>query len=117
MQPFALLGRFADHLAAAPIGFDEFNRRAHRRGSDPVIGNVMNGAAGPSYVPANEHRNTRAVRPARGQQPAPRGLRSSTEPDKFPALDPVDDASVIFHEYGHGARRPHGAGRRSAGVR
>ena len=114
VQLFALLGKFADHLAASPIGFDGFKEEPGI-GSDPVIGNVMDGAAGPSNVPDAEHRNNAGMFvPPEGNSPRLEAYLYY-ELDKYPALNSVDDASVVFHEYGHGARRPHGGRRRRLG--
>ena len=101
-QLFALMGRFADHLAAPPIGFDGFKDEAVAGTSDPVIGNVMDGAAGPGGVPKPGYLNNAGMMvPPEGQSPRIQAFLFH-ELDKYPALNPVDDASVVYHEYAHG---------------
>jgi len=101
VQLFALLGQFADHLAAPPIGFDGF-KEEFGVGDDPVLGQVMDGANGPSGVPDEEHINNAGMFvPPEGHSPKLDAFLFY-ELDKYPALNPVDDASVVYHEYGHG---------------
>jgi uncharacterized membrane protein len=101
-QLFALLGQYADHLAGPAIGFDGFKEEIGGVGSDPVLGNVMDGANGPSALPDDEHLNNAGMFvPPEGNSPRLDAFLFY-ELDKYPALDPVDDASVVYHEYGHG---------------
>ena len=62
----------------------------------------MDGAAGPNGLPMHGHLNNAAMwTPPEGDSPRIEAFLFY-ELDKYPALDPVDDASVIYHEYTHG---------------
>ena len=102
VQLFALLAQFGDHLAAPPIGFDQFRSGIPNVDDDPVIGNVMDGAAGPNGFPFPGHLNNAEMwTPPQGTSPRLNAFLFYLQ-DKYAALDPVDDASVIYHEYTHG---------------
>ena len=62
----------------------------------------MDGARGPNGQPMDDHLNNAAMLvPPEGESPRIEAYLFY-ELDKYPALDPVDDASVIYHEYTHG---------------
>ena len=73
VQLFALLGQFSDHLATAPIGFDDFRQEPGGVDSDPLLGNVMDGANGPNGMPKHLN-NAGMMVPPDGREPDAPGL-------------------------------------------
>jgi len=96
VQLFSLLAQYGDHLASPAIGFDGF------RGDDPIIGNVMDGAAAQNGMPDQAHLNNAGMITMPEKESPVLNAFLFHEQDKYPALDPVDDASVVYHEYTHG---------------
>src|SRR4029079_8240948 len=96
VQLFSLLAMYGDHLASPAIGFDGF------KGDDPIIGNVMDGAATLNGIPDPDHLNNAGMITMPEKESPVLNAYLFHEQDKYPALNPVDDASVVYHEYAHG---------------
>jgi hypothetical protein len=104
-QVFYFINHFADHLKAAPIGFDKAS--GNFESTDPVLANTTDGAASAAVLPnpLTNALNANMLTPPDGQ--SPRMQMYLFEP--IPALAPDfadtnggDDASVIYHEFTHG---------------
>ncbi|HEX5620422.1 MAG TPA: M36 family metallopeptidase, partial [Solirubrobacteraceae bacterium] len=102
VQMFALLGQYSDHLASAPIGFDGFKHDLTGVDNDPVIANVMDGINGPNGLPDVNHINNAGMYTPPDHNSPMLTAFLFWEQDKYAAVNPVDDASVVYHEYTHG---------------
>jgi hypothetical protein len=125
---FWLLNRYHDHLAKAPIGFNEaagnfeaFNASGNGFGGDPVLGQGMDGAntldigLGLNGLPDPNHTdNANMSTPPDGfaptmqmylwNDPVTSWLHNFAggDPDPFIQADGSDEADIVFHEYTHG---------------
>ena len=97
-QLFYYVNTFHDYLAASPIGFDA--AAGNFEGTDPVLAEADDGAAGPGNLPDENHvNNANMFTPPDGFSPR---MQMYLFSPPFPAVNGADDASVVYHEYTHG---------------
>lgn len=84
VQAFYLANRFRDHLAQAPINFDEFE------GNDRLILETNDGGG---------MSNANMYTPPEGKSPR---MQMFLWQLPYRNMNSGDDASILFHEYGHG---------------
>jgi hypothetical protein len=113
-QVFYFVNHYADHLKAAPIGFDEasgnfqkVNATGKGKGDDPVMANTTDGAATAVVVPnpLTNALNANMLTPPDGLSPRMQMYLFEPLPGLAPDFADVnggDDASVIYHEFTHG---------------
>ena len=97
-QLFHFLRTFRHHLAAQPIGFDDF------QGADGIDGRTYDGANWPNAMPkdaAHLNNASMAVYPE-GTSPTMRMFLWGSTQVPLPAVNAADDASIVYHEYAHG---------------
>ena len=110
VQVYWFLNQFHDHLAAAPIGFNdaagnfEFGGAG---GDDPVLGNTSDGANTDHGFPDNGHiDNANMTTFPDGEPPIMQMylFRKAPKLDlpTVPSANGGDDAEVVYHEYTHG---------------
>ncbi len=109
VQMFSFLGRFHDHLRAAPIGFTRAAGNFEAVDGDAVEGNAIDGANGPGGVPDGNHvDNANMATPPDGMSPLMQMYVFHQTGTLFPDEDPFiaansgDEADIVYHEYGHG---------------
>lgn len=104
-QVYYLLGKFHDHLEAAPIGFTRAAGNFDGRDGDAVQAATDSGAAVKAGLPDDAHlNNANMSTPPDGQAPLMR-LYLSAPFRKYQDIlqgNHGDDASVVYHEYTHG---------------
>lgn len=108
VQAFWFVNRFHDHLLEDPIGFDEAsgnfelnNAPGVGAGGDPVLAETDDGAnTGGGLPDANHSNNANMWTPADGSPPVMQMYLFGG--GAFAAANGGDDASVVYHEYGHG---------------
>jgi hypothetical protein len=101
-QLFWFVNNFHDHLAAAPISFDAAS--GNFQGTDPIVAQAMDGANGPGGGPDNEHTSNANM------LTLPDGRNGYMQTYLFDAIfglpfatvDSANDATIVYHEYGHG---------------
>ena len=106
VQAFWFVNTFADHLRAAPIGFDEAsgNFRFELNDGDEISGDgvfveTSDGANTAGGTPDGNHRNNANMwTPADGTSPAMQMYLF----DQSVAGNGGDDASIVYHEFTHG---------------
>ena len=113
-QVFYFVNHYADHLKAAPIGFDEasgnfqkVNSTGRGAGDDPIMANTTDGAATAVVVPnpLTNALNANMLTPPDGLSPRMQMYLFEPLPGLAPDfgdLNGGDDASVIYHEFTHG---------------
>jgi hypothetical protein len=106
-QLFYFINTFHDHLAAAPIGFTV--AAGNFQGSDPVLGENIDGANTAGGLPdANHIDNANFATPPDGQSPRMQMYLWHQPGTRFPAEDPFiaangsDEADIVYHENTHG---------------
>ncbi|HEY1487150.1 MAG TPA: M36 family metallopeptidase [Micromonosporaceae bacterium] len=104
VQVFYYLGKYHDHLAAAPIGFTRAAGNFEAVDGDQLQAENIDGANTDSGLPdANHIDNANMTTPPDGQ--SPRMQMYLFEPafgDAFLPTNGGDEADVVFHEYTHG---------------
>lgn len=106
VQLMSFLGRFHDHLAAAPIGFTRAAGNFEAVDGDAVSANAIDGAAtGPD---GNHVDNANMNTPPDGIPPRMQMYLFHEPGTSFPDEDPFiagnsgDEADIVYHEYTHG---------------
>lgn len=104
-QVFYFVNHFADHLRAAPVGFDAAS--GDFEGVDKVMANTTDGAATALVAPnpLTNALNANMLTPADGTPPRMQMYLFEPIPGLAPDFADInggDDASVIYHEYTHG---------------
>jgi hypothetical protein len=106
---FYLLGKFHDHLAKKPIGFTREAGNFEAVDGDAVEGNDLDGANTANGLPDGNHvDNANMGTPPDGTPPRMQMYlwRAPTPPgaplDGWVAAHGSYDASIVYHEYGHG---------------
>ena len=108
-QAHYYVGKFHDHLLAAPIGFDAAD--GNFENADRVNVNADDGATTDVTAPdaggpdANHIDNANMSTPPDGQSPTMQMYLfhdSSDAGDPFRAINGDDDARIVYHEYTHG---------------
>ena len=101
-EAFFLVSKFHDHLASAPIGFDEASGAFQV--SDPVNTQSLDGAAtGANGGPNNNHVNNANMNTPPDGQPPTMQLFLFEYSVAAPFFDyNGDDAATVWHEYTHG---------------
>jgi extracellular elastinolytic metalloproteinase len=106
VQVFYYLGKFHDHLAAAPIGFTSAAGNFEAKDGDQLQAETMDGADTMSGLPDPNHTdNANMSTPPDGQSPRMQMYLfpdPSTLGDPFLASNGGDEADIVFHEYTHG---------------
>lgn len=87
IQAYYLANRFRDHLAAAPIGFDEFD------GVDRIRLETSDGSG---------TNNANMYTPPEGKAPRMQMFFWSDAGRGFRSVNSGDDAAILYHEYTHG---------------
>jgi len=97
-QLFYYVNTFHDHLAEPPIGF--VTAAGSFEGTDPILAETDDGAAGPGNLPDGSHlNNANMFTPPDGFSPR---MQMYLFAPPFPAVNGADDASIVYHEYTHG---------------
>jgi extracellular elastinolytic metalloproteinase len=106
-QLFYFINVFHDHLAAAPISFTP--AAGNFEGSDPVLGENLDGANTAAGLPDPNHiDNANFATPPDGQSPRMQMFLWHQPGTKFPSEDPFiaangsDEGDIVYHEYTHG---------------
>jgi extracellular elastinolytic metalloproteinase len=106
VQLLYFLGRFHDHLAAAPIGFTRAAGNFEAVDHDAVQAQASDGANTDSGRPDGGHiNNANMTTPPDGQPPTMQ-MYLWHEPDdptnRYVAANGGDEADIVYHEYTHG---------------
>lgn len=106
-QVYYFLGKFHDHLQAAPIGFTRQAGNFDGRDGDAVQAQTDDGAAMKDGLPDDNHLNNANMgTPPDGQAPTMQMYLTGGYPDfpeyKVPSGNYGDVAPVVYHEYTHG---------------
>ncbi|MEV5952947.1 M36 family metallopeptidase [Streptomyces sp. NPDC051987] len=106
-QVLYFLGKYHDHLQAAPIGFTRKAGNFDGRDGDAVQAQTDDGAAMNNGLPDDNHiNNANMGTPPDGQAPTMQMYLTggySDDPDyKVPSGNYGDVAPVVYHEYTHG---------------
>jgi hypothetical protein len=113
-QVFYFVNHYADHLKAAPIGFDEAsgnfqtkNQSGKGKGKDALLAQASDGAATAIVIPDpfNNATNANMLTPADGTPPQMQMYLFEPLPALAPDFADVnggDDASIVYHEFTHG---------------
>jgi extracellular elastinolytic metalloproteinase len=106
VQVFYYLGKFHDHLRAAPIGFTRAAGNFEAVDGDAVQAEAMDGANTAGGLPDSNHvDNANMATPADGMAPRMQMYLfpdPSDPSDPFLATNGGDEADVVYHEYTHG---------------
>jgi len=109
VQVMSFLGRFHDHLAAPPIGFNRAAGNFEAVDGDAVQANADDGASTANGLPdANHIDNANMSTPPDGIPPLMQMYLFHEPGTSFPDEDPFiagnggDEADVVYHEYTHG---------------
>ena len=109
VQVLSFLGRFHDHLAAAPIGFNRAAGNFEAVDGDAVQANADDGASVAGGLPDGNHiDNANMATPPDGVPPRMQMFLFHQPGTAFPGEDPFiasnggDEADVVYHEYTHG---------------
>jgi len=107
VQVLYYLGKYHDHLAAAPIGFTRAAGNFEAVDDDAVQANTIDGADTAGGLPDSNHTdNANMSTPPDGNQPLmqmylfPDPAAGAADP--FIASNGGDEADIIYHEYTHG---------------
>ncbi|WP_018348157.1 M36 family metallopeptidase [Longispora albida] len=104
VQMYYFLGRFGEHLEQSPIGFTREAGNFDSRDGDGVQGQAMDGANTASGMPDGNHANNANMStPPDGFAPRMQMYLFYND-GSFPwtAANSGDDASILYHEFGHG---------------
>ncbi|GIG62391.1 hypothetical protein Lfu02_67630 [Longispora fulva] len=103
VQLYYFLGKFHDHLEAAPIGFTREAGNFDARDGDPVQGEAMDGANSDNGMPGGNANNANMDTPADGSSPRMQMYLFYND-GNFPWLsaNSGDSADIVYHEYTHG---------------
>ncbi|MGE5828556.1 MAG: M36 family metallopeptidase [Micromonosporaceae bacterium] len=109
-QMFNFLGKFHDHLEAAPIGFTNAAGNFEAVDGDAVSGNAIDGAniTGAGFPDGNHVDNANMSTPPDGIPPRMQMYLFHEPGTAFPGEDPFiagnsgDEADIVYHEYTHG---------------
>jgi len=106
VQVFYYLGKYHDHLAAAPIGFTRAAGNFEAVDGDQLQAETMDGANTADGLPDPNHvDNANMSTPPDGQSPRMQMYlfpQPATPGDTFLPSDGGDEADVVYHEYTHG---------------
>ena len=104
-QVFYFITKFADHLKAAPVGFDKAS--GNFEGDDAIEANATDGAASLLVIPnpLTNAVNANMLTPADGTPARMQMYLFEPIPVLAPEFSDInggDDASIVFHEFTHG---------------
>lgn len=105
---FYLASNFHDYLAKPPISFTSAAGNFEAAGGDPVLLNALDGANTADGLPDGNHvNNANMSTPPDGTPPTMQMYLfhqpgASDEEDPFLPSSSGNDASILYHEYGHG---------------
>ncbi|MEU3343012.1 M36 family metallopeptidase [Streptomyces sp. NPDC006668] len=107
VQVYYYLGKFHDHLAAAPIGFTRAAGNFDGRDGDAIQAHTDDGAAMNNGLPDIDHINQAAISvPPDGQPPSMYTFLAGAYPgipnSVYPSGNFGDVAFIVYHEYTHG---------------
>jgi Zn-dependent metalloprotease len=106
VQQFYFLGKYHDHLAAAPIGFTRTAGNFEAVDGDAVQGEALDGADTANGLPDGNHiDNANFGTPPDGTAPRMQMYLwhfPGNPNDRFNPTSGTDDGDIVFHEYTHG---------------
>ncbi len=106
VQVFYYLGKYHDHLAAAPIGFTRAAGNFDARDNDAVQAQPDDGADTANGLPDSNHTdNANMSTPPDGHAPTMQMYLWNDPADQTDGFIPSnggDEADVVYHEYTHG---------------